>query len=287
MDADIAVRANISHLEKGRGSTMATDASLEVPLLELPPELESLVEQLVTEDDTPVDSIFSEKQHRLLTESLHSSWPGPGAGRPFVAMTNVGLFYEVRIPPLVPDALLSLDVSLPADVRPKKHRSYFTWLYHKVPEVVIEVVSNREGGEDTDKLAIYAQIGVRYYAILDPHRLLAGQVLRVFQLKGQSYELMREPIWFPEVGLGLRMQVGRYEDMDATWLRWVDADGVVIPSGKEGAEAERRRADTEQQRADTEQQRADTEWRRAEAERQRAERLAEQLRRLGVDPREH
>ncbi len=90
------------------------------PLLALPPELEPLVDQLVTEDDTPLDSIFSEKQQRLLTESLHSSWAGPGAGRPFVAMSNVGLFYEVRLPPLVPDMLLSLDVALPADVPPKK-----------------------------------------------------------------------------------------------------------------------------------------------------------------------
>jgi hypothetical protein len=36
----------------------------------LPPELWPEVEHLVTEDDTPVDNIFSEKQQRLLTESL-------------------------------------------------------------------------------------------------------------------------------------------------------------------------------------------------------------------------
>jgi hypothetical protein len=34
----------------------------------LPPELWPDVEHLVTEDDTPVDGIFSEKQMRLLTE---------------------------------------------------------------------------------------------------------------------------------------------------------------------------------------------------------------------------
>ena len=32
---------------------------------------------IITEDDEPVDNIFSEKQQRLLTESLNSSWrPG-------------------------------------------------------------------------------------------------------------------------------------------------------------------------------------------------------------------
>ena len=149
--------------------------------------------------------------------------------------------------------MLSLDVALPSDVWPKKHRSYFTWLYGKVPDVVIEVVSNREGGEDTNKLAIYAQIGVLYYAIYDPLRLLSRDRLRVFRLNDHSYEPMSEPIWFPEIGLGLRMQEGWYEDMDATWLRWVDSDGALIRSGKENAEFARQRADEEnRQRADEE-----------------------------------
>ena len=37
--------------------------------------------------------------------------------------------------------------TLPADLWPKSLRSYFVWDYGKVPDVVIEVVSNREGGE--------------------------------------------------------------------------------------------------------------------------------------------
>jgi hypothetical protein len=36
------------------------------------------VANLVTEDDTPVDNIFSEKQERLFVEPLYSSWPGRG-----------------------------------------------------------------------------------------------------------------------------------------------------------------------------------------------------------------
>ena len=54
----------------------------------------------------------------------------------------------------------------------KSHRSYFVWEYGKVPDVVIEVVSNREGGEDSDKLAAYAQIKIGYYVIFDPERML-------------------------------------------------------------------------------------------------------------------
>ena len=75
---------------------MATEVETNGPL---PEELHPNVDHLVTEDDTPADNIFSEKQQRLLTEPLYSSWAGPGQGRPFVAMANVGLFYAIRKPP--------------------------------------------------------------------------------------------------------------------------------------------------------------------------------------------
>ena len=86
-------------------------------------------------------------------------------------MSNVGLFFDVHRPPLVPDVLLSANVVRPADFRAKRHRSYFTWEYGKPPDVVIEVVSNREGGEDTEKLDVYAEVGVRDYAIFDPDQV--------------------------------------------------------------------------------------------------------------------
>jgi Uma2 family endonuclease len=258
---------------------MATDIAPNDPLLSLPPELHPKVDHLVTEDDTPVDNVFSEKQQRLLTEPLFSSWSSAGHRRSFVAMANVGLFYAVRQPPFVPDVLLSLGVELPQDIHVKAHRSYFVWEYGQAPDVVIEVVSNLEGGEDTEMLAGYARVGVRYYVVFDPDRLLGEEVLRAYRLEGPRFQRMDEPVWFPHVELGLRLWQGRYEDLDAEWLRWVDAEGRWIHTGSERAEAERQRADAERQRADAERQRAD-------AERQRAERLAEQLRRLGVAPRE-
>jgi len=46
------------------------------------------VTHLITEDGTPVDNIYVERQYRLLTDPLYSSWSGPGEGRPFVALTN-------------------------------------------------------------------------------------------------------------------------------------------------------------------------------------------------------
>ncbi|MBX2999177.1 MAG: Uma2 family endonuclease, partial [Caldilineaceae bacterium] len=121
------------------------------------------VSQLITEDDSPVDNILSERQMHLLPDALYASWKGPGDGRNFVALADVGIFVTTSHPPLVPDVLVALDVQLPENFMKKDQRSYFFWLYGKPPDVVIEVVSNREGGELGHKLQGYARLGVPYY----------------------------------------------------------------------------------------------------------------------------
>ncbi len=100
---------------------MATDALNDDFLHALPVELHPNIDHIVTEDDTPLDNVFSEKQQRLLTEALYASWSGPGPDRPFVAMANVGLFFHLRRPPLVPDMLLSLDVEIPSEIHLKQN----------------------------------------------------------------------------------------------------------------------------------------------------------------------
>jgi len=235
----------------------------------LPPEVVPDVENMVTEDDEPVDNIFSEKQQRLLTEPLFSSWPGPGEGRPFLALANVGLFHDMHLPAIVPDAMLSLDVRAPADLKPKRNRSYFVWEYGKPPDVVVEVVSNQKGGELGDKMRVYERIRILYYAVFDPFAQLGKVPLRLYELQVGSY-VERVDGWLEKVGLGLTLWEGVYEDMEDRWLRWCDREGAPIPTGGERAEKERLRADEEH--------------RRAEEEHRRAERLAARLRELGVDP---
>jgi hypothetical protein len=91
---------------------------------------------------------------------------------------------------------------------------------------------------------------------------LGGGVLQAFGLREGNYQPL-DPSWLPNVGLGLILWQGEYEGQPATWLRWCDRQGNVIPTGGERADQERQRADQE---------------------RQRAERLAQRLRELGVDP---
>ncbi len=239
------------------------------PLLELPPELRPSVEHLVTEDDTPVDNIYSEKQQRLLTRPLYSSWSGP-EGKSFLALANVGMFYAIQKPPLVPDVLLSVGVPPPTDLHQKRQRSYFFWEIGRPPDVLIEVVSNLEGEELGRKKDLCAQIGIRIYVVWDPFRLLSADRLQVFGLHIDTYERIA-PSWFPHLGLGLALWRGSFEGVADEWLRWADQAGQVIPLGEERAVAEHARAEQEHQRAEEQRQRAEQEHQRAEEQRQRAE----------------
>lgn len=231
------------------------------------------ISHIETEDDTPADNIFSAKQQRLLVEPLYSSLP---IDYPFLADANVGIFYQLHTPPLVPDMLLSLEVEVNDDWWPKEHRSYFIWEFGKPPDVVIEVVSNKKGGELLRKLRNYARIGARYYVIFDPQTLLQDQPLAVYELHARGYQI-RPDYLLPEVELSLTLWEGSYEGGRGPWLRWCDLNGVLILTGAEQAEYERRRAEEERKRAEGE-------HKRAEEERKRADRLLAQLRAAGIEP---
>ncbi len=270
----------------------------EAELAEVRAMTEREMENLVTEDDTPVDNILSEKQQRLLTEPLYSAWAGPERRAPehrgFLALANVGLFYALRQPPLVPDMMLALDVpGLGPDLSQKGNRSYFVWVQDgKQPAVVVEIVSNQEGDEDSDKLRKYEAIGIPYYVIFDPWRLLSDRMLRIYQFAGASQGYIEQVGGLLDaVGLGLTLWQGEYEGTETLWLRWTDREGRLIPTGAELARPEQQRAVEAEQRAEQERRRAEKSVRQAEQERrrateaeQRAERLAARLRELGIEP---
>jgi hypothetical protein len=238
----------------------------------IPQRLEEIaapdISHIVIEDDTPVDNFQSAKQQRLLVEPLYASW---SPGIPFIADANIGLFYSLKQDPLVPDAFLSLHLQMPNDWSQKQNRSYFVWEFGKVPEVCLEIVSNRQGNELDSKKAAYARMGIAYYVVFDPLQQLQredelnGQLLKVWALTAGQYVDMPEPFWLQAVGLGLTVWQGTFEEQTSAWLRWCDREGQVIPTGVEGREIERQGR---------------------EVERQRAERLAERLRALGINPDE-
>jgi hypothetical protein len=246
------------------------------------------IDHLVIEDDVPVDNFQSEKQQRLLVEPLYSSQI---LKTPFLAAANVGLFYKLKTDPIVPDVLLSLGVQVSDDLTQKRNRSYFVSELGKVPEVCIEIVSNQEGnelilcekaqreGNKVCKKDIYSQIPINYYVVFDPLEQIQdkanmdGSLLRVWKFSKNRYVEMTpslgisdvgESIWLEEVGLGLTLWSGKFEEqVTRLWLRWCQDDGQAIPTGAEATELQRQQT---------------------EFQRQRAERLAAQLKALGINP---
>jgi Uma2 family endonuclease len=261
--------------------------SVSDPRTALDPELDVYPDTslLITEDGKPVDNLFVEKQYRLLTEPLWSSWSAPD-GKPFRVLANVGLFFKYRDPPLVPDVMFASDAESPKAARESDNRSYFVWIVGKPPDVVIEIVSDKRGREDSEKLRAYERIRVPFYVIFDPEEILDGGVLRAYAMHEEKYRPV-DPARFGSLGLGLALWEGEYEGSQDTWLRWTNFQGEVIPTGKEKAEAERLRAeaakdraDAEKERADAEKDRADAEKDRADAEKDRANAAEERTRRL-------
>ncbi|MHC5612832.1 MAG: Uma2 family endonuclease [Nostoc sp.] len=214
--------------------------------------------QLITEDDTPVDNFASEKQQRLLVGSLYSSLQS----QTFLAAANVGVYHTDGQPAIVPDVFLSFDVQMPENWWEKQNRCYMVWRFGKPPEVVLEIVSNKEGDELGKKLKIYEQMRASYYIVYDPNQQLGEKVLRVYELRGTRYFETSE-IWLEQVGLGVTLWEGKFEDRQDTWLRWCYQDGSVLLTGDERAEQERQRAEQAEQRTQL---------------------LADRLRAMGVDP---
>jgi Uma2 family endonuclease len=208
--------------------------SVLLPAVAVEPAHEPTYDDLITEDHKPVDRIFIEKLYRLLTRPLYASWQGPGPGRSFLVLVNVGWFYQQKTPAVVPDCLLSLDVSCPQDLQVKEGHSYYQWDMGKQPDVVIEAVSDKVGGEETHKKSLYARLGVTYYAVFDPKHFLSGETLRTYELGGGVYRLVDPGPW-PTIGLGLRLWKGTFEGHEDVWLRWCDANGEIIPTGEERA----------------------------------------------------
>ncbi|MFA7479807.1 MAG: hypothetical protein WC314_04825 [Vulcanimicrobiota bacterium] len=107
------------------------------------------VSHLTTENDEPVDNFYQERQMDILTEALRVSWE---EGKPFVQGADIGVFSRIDQEAVVPDVMLATGVEMPEDVMAKERRSYFIWNFGKPPDIVIEIVSNKKGGEDTRKL---------------------------------------------------------------------------------------------------------------------------------------
>ncbi len=256
-------------------------------------ELEAETNTLEVEDDAPMDNIVSERQKRLLVDTLYASWK---PNEPFLALANVGVFSSPKLPPIVPDMFLSLGVEPHPNLSEydqKKHRTYLIWQHGKPPDLVLEIVSNLKGQEFSEKLSKYAELGVEYYVVYDPLEMYGKPSVRVFVRRSRQYEEIDEAV-FPDVGLRLQLWEGAYQGLEGAWLRWFTMDGKLLAVGEEldamltkerkhSAKERKRASEAESRASEAESRASEAESRASEAE-SRAEALAAKLRALGIEP---
>ena len=222
-------------------------------------------EELLDSDETPVDNELQELIPGLLKAILLMLWE---ERLDWLFGIDMGIYTDPMQPPIVPDAFLSLGVERCYDeeLRP----SYVLWDEYVVPSLAIEIVSPTYRQEYTTKLDKYAAMGVLYYVIYSSRRRRKPK-LEVHKLVNGKYELqVGNPVWMPEIGLGIGCERGNYGGVTREWLYWYDQMGSRYPTPNERIQQEAGRAQQESQRAI--------------ASEQRAERLAQRLRELGIDP---
>ncbi|WP_353933115.1 Uma2 family endonuclease [Okeanomitos corallinicola TIOX110] len=214
-------------------------------------------EELPDSDETPVDNELQELIPALLKATLLTLW---SERMDWFFGVDMGIYYHPDELPIVPDAFLSLGVDRCYDeeLRP----SYVLWDENVVPIWILEVVSPNYRKEYSVKLDEYAALGVLYYVIYSSRRRRKPR-LEVYKLVNGRYELQpTNPVWLPEIGLGIGCERGNYGGVVREWLYWYNQAGERYPTPEEQIQ-------TAQQRAQL-----------AEA---RSQQLAEKLQSLGID----
>jgi Uma2 family endonuclease len=232
--------------------------------------------ELPDSDDTPVDNELQNLIPNLLEAILALAW---SERMDWFFGVDMGIYHTPSEQPLVPDGFLSLGVE--RFIGEEGRLSYVLWEEDNVvPLWALEVVSKTYSGEYEQKKIAYAQLGILYYVIYAPSRgkRRKREPFEVYRLvDGQYVQQMSEPVWMPEIGLGLGRERGIYRGWEREWLYWYDQQGNRLLTPEEVAQRETERAVMAEQRAEIERQ-------RAEIERQRAETLTAKLQKMGIDP---
>lgn len=165
-----------------------------------------------------------------------------------------------------------------------ERKSWVCWEEGKTPDVIIELLSESTATTDkgAKKLVYQNQLHVPEYFWYDPFN---AEDWAGFRLQGGSYDPIApsateqlavaqfdtEQLVSQVLDLALVRWPGTLKGIEATWLRWADLSGTLLPTPEE----------KERQRTGQERQRTEQERQRAEQERQRAEQAEAQVRQIG------
>ncbi|BAZ11838.1 hypothetical protein NIES4071_36640 [Calothrix sp. NIES-4071] len=214
-------------------------------------------EELPDSNEAHIDNELQELMPGLLKAVLLTHW---SERMDWFFGINMGIYYDPDEPPIVPNSFLSLGIErfYDEELRP----SYALW-DENVPILALEIVSTTYRKEYCAKKDEYESLGVLYYIVYSQWRRHKPR-LEVCKLVNGKYVLQQDnPVWMPEIGLGIGCERGIYAGIGREWLYWYDENSKRYPTPQEQIKI------AEQQ---------------AQAEAQRAEKLAAKLRELNIDP---
>jgi len=213
-------------------------------------------DELPCSDGEPMETGFHDAQAALLKDTLIEAWH---SRRDLFVAGNMFVYFSER--QIRANDFRGPDVFVVLDTEAKGRKSWVAWEEGgKLPDVVIELTSESTAHVDYgEKKRIYAQIWrTPAYFIFDPEkdelagfRLDADRREYVPIAPDESGDLAVAPL-----GLKLGLRFADYRHYGRKFVRWIDSNGEVLPTGQERAEREKARAEQEKARADAAEARA-------------------------------
>jgi len=242
--------------------------------------LDDLSFDLVYSDGWPLDSNWERIQINLLIDVARQAMAERGRPDYFVG-GDMFVYHSVEQARDVARGrpyLRGPDFFFVGGVENHDRKAWVSWQEGgRLPDVIAEFLSPSTKKIDrTVKKDLYARIfRASEYFLYEPK---TGKMEGLTLVDGRYQRLFPDAenrLWSEQLGLKLGLWHGLREDVETTWVRLFEADGRLMPTKDEAAEAraeaERQQAQAERQQAEAERQRAEVERQRAEAERQRAE----------------
>ena len=189
--------------------------------------------ELPSSDDTPVDNEDQNFIPNFLLFLLENIW---AERQDWYFGVDMGVYYNRKkpIPAIVPDAFLSLGVQRR---KPTGRLSYTFWEEEDtIPSFVLEMVSQKYGGEYEGKAATYAKIGVLYYLVYNPNHWQRHnkEPFEIYKLINGSYKKqLSEPYFMPEIGLGIGREQKVIRGIEREVLCWYDSLGNSYKNAEE------------------------------------------------------
>ncbi len=172
-------------------------------------------------------------------------------------------------------------------------RSYTPYLEGDVPLIVLEIISETDGGEYSKQLEtpmgkwyFYEQVlKVPYYGIFEPD---SGdfELYRLGDSGTYDRVLMEESgrYWIEGLNLTIAAWKGAYDRRQGYWLRFWDPEGKLLPWLSEVYETKQQELEQTQQELEQTQQELEQTQQELSEEKALAARLAAKLRSLGIEP---